>query len=283
MLEVFRLSELLGAEIVKLRRARKMTQKGLCAGICSQGTISLIEKGEVTPGIGIISAIAMKLNVPVSYLIEIVHSEDTHLQYEFIRKFESCMSEHNYEKVYELTKTIENKNNNPSWFYYYTQWLNFLSGYYINQFSLKFSLNKIKILYHEADEFEINKKYLAARIINSIAILYMHNKDYKSALFYLNKISLDFKKRIDLFDSIKMHLKICYNKVKMLFDMGETEQATILALEGIKESIENENISLLGQFYFYLGECYELLNKVSPQSNNAYKHPGTSGTINVSI
>lgn len=40
------MSVILGEEIVNIRKMKKLTQKKLCSGICSQGTISLIEKGE---------------------------------------------------------------------------------------------------------------------------------------------------------------------------------------------------------------------------------------------
>lgn len=253
------MSEILGNEIAKIRKQRKMTQKKLCKGICSQGTISMIENGDILPGIEIISALAIRLNVPVTYFINLICSEDTHLKYDLIHKIENLMEQLNYQKVYDLSLIEIKDKENYSWFYYYFYWLHYLSGYYIKKYPLDTTLNKFKELYTAAPEAEINKDYLSDRILNSIATLYAIKKDFKSSIFYFNKINLALSDKYIMFDPIKIHFKIMYNKVKTLYDMQNYKEAITTANEGIEQSIQVENMSLLGNFYYYLGQCYERL------------------------
>ena len=57
----------------------------------------------------------------------------------------------------------------------------------------------------------------------------------------------------------------------MLFDIGELESAVKNALEGIDISIKLENMSLIGQLYFYLGESYEKLGEPLAKIKTCYQ------------
>lgn len=253
------MSLVLGKEIAEIRKKRNMTQKKLCSGICSQGTISLIEKGEVTPGIDIMTALAVRLNVPITDFISLIQSEHTYLKYGLLNRIENYMESHKYEKIYKMAQSEINKLDNPVWLSYYFNWLYFLSGYYTNQISLEVSLHNIKELYNSAPEYELNKDHLADRILNSIAILYAFNKDFKSALFYFKKINIEFKARVEIFDYNKIQLRILYNKVKTLYDMKLFEETIGASQLGIEQAIKTESMGLIGNFYYYLASTYEQL------------------------
>lgn len=270
-MECCNLSLILGEDIAKIRKTKKMTQKKLCAGICSQGTISLIEKGEVIPGIEIIMGLAIRLNVPITHFITIIQSENIYTKYDLINEIEKLMQSQQYQRVYEITLSEMEKKDHNNWFSYYFKWLHFLSGYYIKSYPLEKALLKIKELYNSAPEFELNKDSLSDRMVNSIAILYAFKQDFKSALFYFNKIDITFKKRVEVFDFNKIQLRILYNKVKTLFDMELLENTIAAAKLGIEQSIKIENMSLIGNFYYYLGEAYENLGYPAEEISLSYK------------
>lgn len=251
------MSVILGEEIVNIRKMKKLTQKKLCSGICSQGTISLIEKGEVVPGIEILTALALRLNVPVTHFINLIQSETIYLKYDLISEIESLMEEQKYEKIYKIAQTKIKNQELSGWYFYYFKWLYYLSGYYTKKYSAEVVLKAMKTLYTTASEFELNKDYLSDRIVNTIAILYAFEKDYKKALFYFNKIDLKFKNRVEVFEFNKIQLRILYNKVKTLFDMREIEQTIATCNLGVEQSIKTENMSLIGNFYYYLGKAHE--------------------------
>ena len=62
------LPHMIGNEIKRIRKEKKMTQKELCDGICSQAEISKIENGRNSPTIDLLQQIAKRLRIPMSIL-----------------------------------------------------------------------------------------------------------------------------------------------------------------------------------------------------------------------
>ncbi len=71
------LPHIIGNEIKRIRKQKKMTQKELCEGICSQAEISKIENGRNSPTIDLLQQIAKRLRVPLSLLFRDQLKSDT--------------------------------------------------------------------------------------------------------------------------------------------------------------------------------------------------------------
>jgi len=265
------MGEILGEKVVGMRNLRKMTQKELCKGICSQGTISMIEKGKMLPGIDILIAISIRLNVPITYFIDIIYLENTNLEIELYNQVEKLLLEREFDKVYEIASNeLNSKANNNSYIYYF-KWLYYLSGYYTKKVRLDEAIKQISKLHQEAPNYELNKNYLLTRIRNSLAVLYATQNEFKKALFYYNKIDLDLIDDQPIFDFNSFKLKVFLNKMKMTYDMHMYQETIEQAQIGIEESVKTGKITYIGDFYYYIGQAYEKLGYSNEEISHQYK------------
>ena len=93
-------------------------------------------------------------------------------------------------------------------------------------------------------------------------------------MFYFNKIDLIFPK---LQESPRLkteiyHLRVLYNKVKTYFDMGDYENCLEDLQLGIEYSKKLENMSLIGNFYYYKGEIEMIHNAPFETIQNSFQH-----------
>lgn len=265
------MGEKLGAKVVEIRKMKNITQKELCDGICSQGTISLIEKGKILPSIDILIAISLRLNVPITYFFDIIYMENTNLDMEFLEQVEKLLKKREFEKVFILARNELNSKTHSGWYLYYFKWLYYLCSYHIKIITIDEAIKQITKLFQEAPEHELDKNYLLARIQNSLAILYATKKDFKTAMFYYNKINLDTLDNMRIFDFNSFKLKVIFNEVKTVYDMGKYEEAIEHAQIGISESIRTEKMTYIGNFYYYIGQCYEKLGYPDSEISVQYK------------
>ena len=262
---------LLGKEIIKMRKLRNITQKQLCKDICSQATISIIEKGKMLPGIDILLSLSLRLNIPITHFVDIIYLENANLETDLLDQVERLLSQMEYEKIFDLANNELNSESEYNWYKYYFKWLYYLSGYYIKKVSLEEAIMQITKLSQETPDYELNKNYLLARIQNSLAVLYATKKEYSKSLFYYNKIDVNILGSNFIFDPNTFKLKVIFNKVKTTYDMGFYKDAIEQAIEGIAESIKNEKMTYIGNFYYYLGQCYEQLGYPEEDIKYHYK------------
>lgn len=249
--------DVIGKELVIIRKKKGVTQKKLCEGICSQSTISMIENGELIPGIDLITALALKLDTPISHFTNLLFLNEPYEKKELVLSLEKLMEMHKYDEIYKITLSEINVEQNNDWHKYYFLWLNLISGYNIKKVGLKETLDKIKVIYNKTSDFKLNKDYLNYRIINSIAIFHATEKEFKKSLFYFNKIDLNSLENIEVFNLNNFKLRVIFNKIKTLYDFGLYDEAIIEAKLGIEYSKKAANIAFLGNYYYYLGQCSE--------------------------
>lgn len=125
-------------------------------------------------------------------------------------------------------------------------------------------------LEREAPKQELNKNYLSTRIQNSLAVLYAEKKDYTKSIFYYKKIDLDLIQTQVSFDFHSFKLKIIVNKMKTFYDMEDYDEALRQAKLGIEESIRVDRMVYMGNFYYYLGQCYEKLGYEDVEISKQY-------------
>lgn len=261
----------LGVEIAHIRKSLKLTQLQLSKGICTQPTISMIEKGEIQPGLDILLAISFKLKKSINYFINILLMSNYNYVQTLVVELEDLTAKQRYEKVYSIVSEELYKKPEDFWFQTFLKWQYYLSAYNLGKVDISFALQKLIALVNTTDDLTLNQHFLKDRIHNTIAFLYATKEDYNIALFYYDKIELD-KNTTDtprLSHEI-YYLKVMYNKTKTLYDMGNYEKSIELSKDGIKKSVELENMSFIGNFYYYLGQCYEKLNMPKEQIRDCY-------------
>lgn len=118
----------------------------------------------------------------------------------------------------------------------------------------------------------LDRDYLRFKIYNTIAFLYAIKEDYTNSLFFYNKINFKiFPTYAPRLNQNIYQLRIIYNKSKTLYDMKNYEEAIKNCKEGINKSIQYENMSIIGNFFYYLGLCYEKKNMKKEQITPFYK------------
>lgn len=58
--------------------------------------------------------------------------------------------------------------------------------------------------------------------------------------------------------------------MKTLYDMEKYDDAMNEAKSGIEESIKVDRMVYMGNFYYYLGQCYEILGYEDPEIAKQY-------------
>ncbi len=251
---------ILGKDISSLRNEMSLTQKQLCEGICTQPTISMIENGTIIPNLEVLFQLSIKLHKPLEYFTDMLFLGHPLYVNKFINDLEELTLEQDFKKVHRVVTLELNKGTHEDWFIIFLNWQFHLSSYHLGLISIEDAIIQLKVLINSHPKIKLQRKFLDLRILNTIAFLYALKKDFKNSILYFNKINTNRPWIVHprLNENIYL-LRIHYNKVKTLYDAGEYEIAVASCKEGIELSIKLENMSVIGNFYYYLGQCYEKL------------------------
>ena len=223
------------------------------------------------PGIDILLLLSLKLNIPITHFADTISLENNNLEKDLLNQVETLLSYMEYEKIIDLASNELNSETENNWYQYYFRWLYYLSGYHTKKVTIDEALLQITKLLQETPDYELNKNYLLARIQNSLAVLYSLKKEYRKSTFYYNKIDLNILGSNFLIDSNTFKLKVIFNKVKTTYDMESYKDAIEIAKTGIAESVKTEKMTYMGNFYYYLGQCYEKLGYSEENIKYQYK------------
>ncbi|MGD7050739.1 helix-turn-helix transcriptional regulator [Rossellomorea marisflavi] len=99
----------IGRKISELRMEMNLTQWDLAEGICTQASISLIEKGELDPNATTLYQIAKKLGGDVNYFFHIGSTPRLDYVYEVEKQLRELRIMQKYEDMMRIVK-VEEKN-----------------------------------------------------------------------------------------------------------------------------------------------------------------------------
>ncbi len=259
-------------ELTWLRAKSGLSQKELAKGICTQPAISKIEKGEVCPQLDTLYLLSLKLNVPLSYFINIILFENKEYIEQTITYIEELTSRHRYKEAYHLVQAeIKIKNQDP-WFQVYLLWQRYYNGYHLNYYHADECIEGLKKLLQK--EQIIMDRFLDIKILNTIGTIYSNQGKYNESLYYYEKILSSHNENFTnpiLENKNIYRLRVIYNKAKTLYDAGKYELSVVSTQEGIQHSIKHQNMSLIGQLYYYEGQCYEKLMSDEELIKNSYQ------------
>lgn len=261
----------LGLEISKLRAELGISQKELAKDICTQSTISRIEAGEVYPAIDTLLKIALKLQVPVEYFIEMLFHKNVLESEILIKDIESNLKVHNYERVISIINANKIEKDNI--------WLNLYLEYMLNaaQYSLKIispeeCIKRLKDILKFSNQTTIQFRFLHIKINNSIANVYGELGEIQKCLFYYNKILKEhIHKNYNDYKIYESLIIVIFNKCKTLYDIHDYDLALETANLGIQKAKESSFFFFTGQFLYYKGQCLEKKAAPLEEIKEAYK------------
>lgn len=245
-------------EVLKcLRKERKLTQKMLSQGICSQSVLSRIENDEELPNVLVMQQLCARLGVTMD---QVMNMQSAEIQQ--IHQLIEEMTYHFFHKEYEKLAVILARPDLLNQIYLDTD----LQLYYYFLGSCQFFVEKNTELALQSLQqglsctFKLDKSNVSAieiQLISCIGRVYQElgemdlareNLDYSLKLFHempLQRIS-------------NMAAKIFYNHAYFSYHQGEIKEAWDSAREGIRVAHKQKS-------YYYLTDLFQLTGMIHDQ------------------
>ena len=245
------LPHMIGNEIKRIRKEKKMTQKELCDGICSQAEISKIENGRNSPTIDLLQQISKRLRVPLSLLFrdqlesDAFREADNHLS--------SLFREQKYQEMrLELLRTDAIHHNE----------IRLLKAY----FTILLEVKTEKIDYRTASAllsrltdqediwYESPKMFI--RIKMAISNLHVENEQYHLA----EKVYEELEElTYDTEELKKQLIKIYYNHSQLLTYEKKYKAGLKITEKALSYSLSLNDASFIAHFYYQRGYYHEVM------------------------
>lgn len=214
----------LGEKIKKIRLEKGLTQAELAEGICTQASISNLEKNASVPSLLILLEIGNRLNIEFSELSEYAVEQASPAVTVF-KKVQNLRSQFKLKEAYSLVQELDVndlKTNHEKKQYYYYLGITSLLGYNkISDATYNFNLG-LNL------ETETHLEFLDILITNGIGLAYFMESDHEKALTYFEKslILLDgFLEQTDSSIENGEVLKVYFTSAKFYSEIGNYNKA----------------------------------------------------------
>lgn len=240
-----------GTEIKKIRMAKKISQKDLCEGICSQPMLSSIESGKYIPNSQILVQLCQRLEIDTDLLI--LHD---HYQIGATQKInEVCEELCNRHKYVELANflqqdsviaSIETSEQTQAYYYYLA----------CSQFHIEKSMTECKKNFHlalaEADTKQ-NKKTLTRLILACLGIISAKEGQPKQSENYFNQAFANLEK-----SHYEKNQNILYYLYGVALYLQQSYSEAVTALEnGIQFTTRHDTHFMLANMFFLLAQIVD--------------------------
>lgn len=248
-----------GEVLKQIRRKRGLSQTALAEGICTQATISLMEKQNRIPKMNILTAICARLDIGVDRIIE---NNDVSMTVLFDRislllvnrDYEAAKKQLNKIKVKKLQNDFDKQR------YYYL-------------------LGSLQVANGQVDEAIFNFELILTQFSTTSANIYLAMTTVGMALAYEKRDdhakALQFVERaIRLIDDKqltggKRQWMILYREIADLYyRLGEYQSAIKIADRGVAICRDEQSLFLLGDFYTTLGRAQAKLQQIDLAREN---------------
>lgn len=236
----------IGNEIKRIRKQKKMTQKELCEGICSQAEISKIENGRNSPTIDLLQQIAKRLRIPMSMLFRDQYKSEQFRECD--RLLNGLFRSQQFDELMNQIEQIRSRSTVKE-ILLLLKYFEIVCNERTKKVDFRTSISHLVRLTDTAEVwFESPQMYL--RIKMAIANFYFENKQFvHSENVYEEILNLNF----DTIELKKTRIKIMYNHAQQLSFQKNYEKGLNVVATGIKESLALDDASFLGHFYFQRG------------------------------
>lgn len=239
--------KLRGDVLKQIRRKRGLSQTALAEGICTQATISLMEKQDRLPKMDILTAICERLNIQPDRIIEkeVSGINDT------FNQIIDALTDQEFDQAKKLIDKIRVKDLNSDFDkqrYYYLLGMVQIKDGNIDDAIFNFELVLTQFATTSANIY-------LAMTTAGMALAYLQRNDRDRAVRLTNRSVklIDNKK---LIGSLHQWASINCQIAELYWRLGEPEKAIESAERGIKLCRERESLFLLDQLYMYVGRAY---------------------------
>ena len=251
--------KLRGDVLKQIRRKRGLSQTALAEGICTQATISLMEKQNRLPKMDILTAICERLNIQTDRIVE---NEVSGINDTF-NKIIDALTEQEYATAKELISKVSVKSLNSDFD---------KQRYY-------FLLGMLQIADDKIDDAIFNFELVLTQFATTSANIYLAMTTAGMALAYLKRddqeraIRLTDRavKLIDnkkLIGSLHQWASINCQIAELYWRLDEPEKAIESAQRGIQLCRERDSLFILDQLYLYVGRAYMQLGEREKAKEN---------------
>lgn len=237
-----------GEKLKEIRQKRGLSQTALSEGICTQATISLMEKQNRIPKMNILTALCARLAVDVNVLIEDDHVSMTSLfdQISIDIVNEDYISA---EKALKKIKVKKLETEFDKQRYYYL-----LGTYQVQTGKFDEAIFNYELILTQFSTMSANIYWVMTTI--GMALAYeKRGNDSRALKFVQRAVNLIDKRKIT--GGKKEWLIIYRNITKLYISLDHPQDAIKSAERGIKMCRENETLFMLANYYYLLGIAFE--------------------------
>lgn len=236
-----------GDVLKQIRRKRGLSQTALAEGICTQATISLMEKQNRLPKMDILRAICERLNIQPDRIVEneVSGVNDT------FNQIIDALTDQEYDLAKQLISKISTKSLNSDFDkqrYYYLLGMVQISQDQIDDAIFNFELVLTQFATTSANIY-------LAMTTAGMALAYLKRDDHERAVRLTDRAVklIDNKK---LIGSLHQWASINCQIAELYWRLGEPEKALASAQRGIQLCRDRDSLFILDQLYLYVGRAY---------------------------
>ena len=236
-----------GDVLKQIRRKRGLSQTELAEGICTQATISLMEKQNRLPKMDILTAICERLNIQPDRIVEneVSGVNDT------FNQIIDALTDQEYDLAKQLISKISIKSLNSDFDkqrYYYLLGMVQISQDQIDDAIFNFELVLTQFATTSANIY-------LAMTTAGMALAYLKRDDHERAVRLTDRAVklIDNKK---LIGSLHQWASINCKIAELYWRLGEPEKALASAQRGIQLCRDRDSLFILDQLYLYVGRAY---------------------------
>ncbi|MFK8198305.1 helix-turn-helix transcriptional regulator [Tuanshanicoccus lijuaniae] len=251
----------LSNKIKSLRQEKNLSQSELAKGVCSQGFISKIERGEVAPDIVMLTKLARKLDVTVGYLIdEVSLPNPARVKDKELDKYKVDLSALLVHKYFQEVESTDNNNTmgNNAVFGYDAPYFNWLEDLVkdMNDCNIGEVIEEIqgaiKILSpsYQLSKEDIDLKFNLYNIL--VCLMTLQKKFEQSIELALQCYALpEFPE-----SNAEIQIQILYSVARSYFMLNQWMDSNFYVQKSIYTSTKTSNFLLLEKLYALAAENY---------------------------
>ncbi|MGN1279786.1 MAG: helix-turn-helix domain-containing protein [Limosilactobacillus sp.] len=239
--------KLRGDVLKQIRRKRGLSQTALAEGICTQATISLMEKQNRLPKMDILTAICERLNISSDRIVE---NEVSGVNDTFNQVIDQ-LTAHEYDKAEQLLGSVKVKQLDSDFDkqrYYYLLGMVQVENDQIDDAIFNFELVLTQFATTSANIY-------LAMTTAGMALAYLKRNDRERAIRLTNRSVklIDNKK---LIGSLHQWASINDQIANLYLELGDPDSAIEMVNRGIQMCRDHDSLFMLDELYLCLGRCY---------------------------
>ena len=238
--------KLKGEKLRNIRRKRGLSQTALSVGICTQATISLMEKQDRIPKMNILTAICGRLDIDVSEIVE----DDNNSMTLLFDQIENAVVHENYADAKKMltkikVKNLENEFDKQRYYY-------LVGMYQVETNQVDDAIFNFELILTQFSTMSANIYWALTTVGMAIAYEKLNNQA-RALKFVQRAVSLIDEKQMT---GGQRQWQVIYRNIAELYiSLKQWKDAIKMAQRGIKICRENESFFLLDNYYYLIAQA----------------------------